>query len=130
MKIIKTWGKKLGNYAGAKSEIETNSFVGQCSKSLTHKRAGLARGRARPRADPAALWRTLARGADPAGGESDRRPVTRGSLGTGLGYAGTLTAAQGVGLARWTLDALVRVGGWAEAVKGRPGLTSRGTDGP
>jgi hypothetical protein len=48
--------------------------------------------------------------------------VMRGSLATGPGYAGTRTAAQGSGLARWTLDALARVGGWAEAVEG-PTLT-------
>ncbi len=38
--------------------------------------------------------------------EGVRRPVTQGSLGTGLGYAGTRTAVQGSGLARWKLDAL------------------------
>ncbi len=45
--------------------------------------------------------------------------MTLGSLWTGLGYTGTLTAAEGSGLSRWTLDALARVGGWVEAVEGK-----------
>jgi hypothetical protein len=38
--------------------------------------------------------------------------------------------AEARGSLAWTLDALARVDGWVEAVEGRPGLTSRGTDGP
>jgi hypothetical protein len=38
--------------------------------------------------------------------------------------------AEAQGSLAWTLDALTQVGGWAEAVEGRPGLTRRGTDDP
>ena len=59
----------------------------------------------------------------------------QGSLAMGPGYAGTWTAIQGSGFARWTLDALARVGGWAEAVEGKAlphkqGGTESTTDGP
>jgi hypothetical protein len=69
--------------------------------------------------NPSARCRTLVRGAGLTGGEGGRRLVTRGSLGTGTRVAGTRPAVQGSGLCRWTLDALVRVGGWAEAVEGK-----------
>jgi hypothetical protein len=58
------------------------------------------------------------------------------------GQPGDGTRAPALGLGRraeargslaWTLDVLARdsrVGGWAEAVEGRPGHKSRGTDGP
>jgi hypothetical protein len=51
----------------------------------------------------------------------------RGSLAAGPGYR--RWDWDGRGSLAWTFDALARVGGWAEAVEGRPGLTSRGTDG-
>ena len=73
----------------------------------------------RARADLAARWRTLVRGAGPAGGEGGRGLVTRGSLATGPGYAGTRKAVQGSGLACLTMDALAQVGDWAETVEGK-----------
>jgi hypothetical protein len=45
--------------------------------------------------------------------------VTQGSPVTGPGYAGTRTAVQGSGFARWTLDALAQIGVWAQAVEGK-----------
>jgi hypothetical protein len=45
-------------------------------------------------------------------------------------YGPVLERAEARGSLAWTLDALARGGGWAEAVEGGPGLTSRGTDGP
>ncbi len=71
---------------------------------------GAGLGRDRPRADPAARWRALVRGAGPAG--SGRRPeelprkMTWGSLATGPGYrrwdsdGGSRHEARSLG--RWT----------------------------
>jgi hypothetical protein len=76
---------------------------------------GAGLGRDRPRADPAARWRTLVRGAGPAGSVGGRRPVMRGSLATGPGYrrwdsdGGPRLEARSLG--RWTC--------WLEEAVGR-----------
>ena len=76
---------------------------------------GAGLGRDRPRADPAARWRALVRGAGPAGSEGGRWPVMRGSLVSGPGYrrwdsdGGLRLEARSLG--RWTR--------WPEEAVGR-----------
>jgi hypothetical protein len=99
----------------------TLPLVGRCSKPrVAEARAWVGIG----------LGRTRRRGGGRSSGARARLVVKAAGDGTRVPALGLGRRAEARGSLSWTLDVLARVGGWAEAVEGRPGHTSRGTYGP